>query len=348
MLFGIESDVGSVIMGYVVPDGVTGSSALSVRVDGTEVVSFTAADARPSLVIGGRHQTGACGFTLTEAQIPGLSNITHLEIAERDSGMLIYRRPMPHNISKKLLRLETHMFPLWRLDREIGQFFQHDAVNIDMFGRETTTQLFLIANTPSVYLSGRLLIQNYNYYIDGKFDVIAMLQDPYDEMAERLIVLSNMHNVRLPYLGEREYMSLGPIIEFVQAIRLDDEASLTAAFRDVDENIFNFFNDPLTRQLTANSPHEPPGPNKVAAALELLGSFAIVGQRTHADEFVAACAEYLGVTEQVLPSTPRFSGIAKLAEKLRANSFVGYMLERDRELFSHVAAAFANPQTPAD
>ena len=187
------------------------------------------------------------------------------------------------------------------------------------------------------------MINNYSYYIDGKFDVIALIQDPYEEMAERLIVLSQMHNVKLPHLGDRDYMIMGPMIEFVNNINLNDESSINAAFHDPGEDAYEFFSDPLTRLLTATNPHEPARNNKLALALETLSSFSVLGQRSEPNTFIEACAQFLGLDPQQLPSIPRFPRVAAVAEMLRANQVVGYMLEKDRELYSHVAKAFAAP-----
>ena len=127
-------------------------------------------------------------FRFDPSIVANLRDLADLELFEAETGILIYKRPRPHNIKKKLLRLETHLFPLWTLDNAIAPQFQYFAKGIESHGRETVTQLFLLNNVESVYLSGNILYKNFAYFIEFGFQTFMMLQDPYEELAERLLV----------------------------------------------------------------------------------------------------------------------------------------------------------------
>src|ERR1700721_2840195 len=102
MLFSIEADYGGVVSGYVVPDGFVGSPNIVVRHAGQDVLVRPADELRIALVAAGRHQTGACGYTINEQAAPGLGAMPDLEIYEVETKTLLYRRRQPHHIAKKI------------------------------------------------------------------------------------------------------------------------------------------------------------------------------------------------------------------------------------------------------
>jgi hypothetical protein len=73
MLFNLEADVGDAIILYLVPDSVAGTATIVARSDGKEVLSLAANETCQALVDAGRHQTGECGFRVTEQMLPGLA-----------------------------------------------------------------------------------------------------------------------------------------------------------------------------------------------------------------------------------------------------------------------------------
>jgi hypothetical protein len=91
--------------------------------------------------------------------------------------------------------------------------------------------------------------------------------------------------------------------------------------------------------LTSSTPNEMPGGGAVAAALDLLASFSIVGIRQESDQFRDAVAELMGVDSAMLPSIPRFSKVAPLAQLLQNSKQVDGLLETDLELYHYVNAA---------
>ena len=200
MLFNIEADTGYEIIGYVVPDNFEKTPVLEVKKEGQTLLTFACNQQRYALVTAGRHATGLCGFSITHEMIDDLSSHNSLEIFDVDTGLLIYRRRDPSTVlQRRLLRLETHLFPLWDLDDAVGSRFQIFHKGIERLGRETTTQAFHLDNIPSLYISGRIAIRPYENLITDRFASIFIMSDPYYELAERLYILKNVGTVENYY-----------------------------------------------------------------------------------------------------------------------------------------------------
>jgi hypothetical protein len=340
MLFSIEEDTGERIAGYIVPDGYSDVPTIRVCNKGKELYKFLANEKREALVHAGRHETGQCGFSIDTSVLPNIRDLVDLELFEADSDILVYRRPQPHNIKKKLLRLETHLFPLWTLDDAIAPQFQYFAKGIENLGRETVTQLFLLNRVESVYLSGKILYKNYGYYIESGFQTLVILQDPYAELAERLLVLSKIRQIGTAHLGIRESVALEPAMDFAETLPTRDEKALRRALRKMPENVTTLLANPLVRQLAAASPDEMPSGAAVAAGLDILANSALVGLRHEPGKFLQGFAELLEIEADLLPRLPQFATVAPLAQLLRNSGEVDRILEKDIELYHYVEAAF--------
>ena len=346
MFFNIEYDTGSALAGYVFADGVNGSVDLVLRANGQDIYEFTASEPREALVHSGRHSTGSCGFYVSDQHVNGLQDIYELEIRKRDDDMLIYRRHLSTFVQKKILRLETQMIPQWRVDRYFEDKFQYYMSNIENYGRETTTQLFMLNGVNSQYISGRILFRNYAHYAEDKFDCIALIQDPYEELAERIFVFHQLKTASLPHLAAREGTSFAPAIEFIENINLNDEKSVVASFKSIPDDVAAILSDPLVRQLTTATPGEAIARNGTSAALDVLSSFAVMGLRDESETYLEACAELIGVNYSELPPVPKFSQVKQLADTLRMSKQAGYLIEKDRELYQLVVSAFKKAEQP--
>jgi len=340
MLFNVEVDSGDAIILYVVPDNVSGVATVVARSDGQSIFSTPANEFRQALVDAGRHQTGECGFRIHEGALPGLSAISDLELYDADTALLLYRRPRSHFTQRKLLRIETHLFPLWRIDEAMKSKFQYYSRGIDALGRETTTQMFLLNNIRSVYLSGRILFNNYRHYVDSNFDTIFIMHHPLEEMAERLLLLSQINSAPIDTLGMRDSMSLQPTIAFAQALPFHDEDAMRKAVQKMPSNVAQALSNPIVRQLTSRTPDEMPSGRAVSMALDHLASFAIVGLRRRPETVVDAIAEWIGVSSRELPALNKIPRVAAVARMLKRGRVAEILLEKDLELYEHIAAAF--------
>lgn len=339
MLFNLEMDEGARIIGYIVPDGYSTIPKLRVSSGGNVLADMEANEFRAALVAAGRHETGRCGFMLDETIIPGLGGMADLEVREAESGILIYRRCPPGAIKRKLLRIETHLLPLWRLDKALSGHFHYAAERIENFGRETVAQLFLLNGVESVFASGSIYYKNFSYQIEDNFDVALIAQDPFEELAERLLILKRIKTAGLNLLGQRERISLAPLIGFVEDLDLNDPKALKRAFRSLPGELTGLIANPLVRQLTTSGPDEMPKGRAIAAALDVLSSFKTVAMRSdpvHASESIAAV---LGLDAEQVPEPGQFAVVPPLAEVLRQTKALDSLLEMDMELHYYLTEA---------
>ncbi len=344
MLFNLESDSGSRITGYLVPDAFSAVPTLRVVVGDRDVLTFEANEVREALVGAGRHETGKCGFSIDTEMLPELKKLGDLELYDAETGILVYRRPKPQFVKKKILRLETHLFPLWHLDETLKPHFQYFAKGIENFGNETATQLFLLNQVGSVFLSGRILYKNYAYYIENGFSTLFLMQDPYAELAERLLVLSKIWRFGGEHFGLRDAMGMAAALTYAEELLSDDDVtqdakSLRRMLRRMSTEVASVLSNPVVRELTVSTPGEMPGRNSVAAALDLLSSAAVVGLRSESDLFLSAVSEFLGLPGTQLPPLPQFGKVPPFASLLKETGQVDGMLEKDLELYDHVLNA---------
>jgi hypothetical protein len=345
MLFNIEVDEGTRIVGYLVPDAFSGSPSLRITDGHKDLLTLRCSEERAALVAAGRHQDGRCGFTIDDSIVANLAQQTALEIYDEATNLLIYRRRPPSQVTqRRILRLETHLLPLWRLDNAVEKKFQFFHKGIERPGRETTTQLFLLNNSSSLYLSGRLIFKAYDNYINESFNCVALLRDPYEEMAERLLTLKHARDFGRELLGERDFIALGPAIAFAETIE-NDKKVLHRAFANMPKAVIANLANPLTRQLAARSPDEIPTKGAVATALSTLSSFTVLGLRECQDVFLVQLADLVGLPPDALPMVSNFTETAELSGLLKEVPEAALLIEQDLEVYHHVESAIRRALT---
>lgn len=341
MLFNIEHDFGSEIIGYVVPDGFTGQSSVRVMRRGEELLTKKTDSVRAALVAAGRHETGLCGFAIGEADVPGLAEMADLEIRDVDTDVIIYRRYDPDAIvQQKIFRLETHLFPASRIDRALQPRFQFYFPSIDRFGLETTHQMFLMNNTESVYVSGRVAYRSVEYYLDQGYTSVAVVQEPHEELAERLLLLRLLGDNHAGVLGLRDSVAFEAVKAFASSLPIESDKGLARAFRDVEPEVANMLSDPLVRQLTTRLQDEVLKPSSISQALGVLSSFRVVGVRHRAELFSEALVDALSLHEGEVPVNEPIPAARALGARLRTMPAVERLIEHDVALFHFLSEAF--------
>jgi hypothetical protein len=191
-------------------------------------------------------------------------------------------------------------------------------------------------------VSGRLLYKNYEFFLSKGIKTIAMMRDPFDELAERLIMLKKIGPHAEDLLGARDAVTFEPVIEALADHPVLDETFCKRFFRRMGEHEFVALSNPLVRQLTSTLPQDMPDHASVANALNALSSFEIVGLRSEGAEFIAAVTELLGLPNGALPElAEEIQGVRELGERLRSVAVVESLLEKDLELFTHLTNAFS-------
>lgn len=348
MLFNRETDTGDRITGYVVPDGYSTIPRIRVLSDGNILLVMDANESRPALLESQRHETGLCGFCIDTTMIPDLASRQSIEIRDEESGLLIYRRPRPTDIARRLVRIETDLMPSWRLDNKLMPLFQYSLARADMYGRETATQLFHLHQVQSAFLSGRLLYRNYSTLIEEKYAVIAIIRDPFEQMAERLLVLSKIRGQSTRYISDRDFSYFEPTIAFAESLAFGNMKELKRTIGQMSAEVAATLANPLVRQLTTGTPTDMPEGGAVASALDILSTFALIGLRRDSNTFLRGVEELLDLSPHSLAPLPEYGAVTKLAEMLRATRLVTGLIDKDLELYHYLSESFRKLEQSAD
>jgi hypothetical protein len=341
MLFMVWSDTGSCIRAYCVPDSFSTQSSLNIFVDGTLIKTIAPNEINEHVLNSGRHQTGHVGFTIDETILTGLSNFSDLEIRDVDTDILVYRRPPAHPvILKNIFRLETHLLPLSRLDQVFKDRFRFWYERMDRFAAETARQILSFDGFGSCYSSGRILYNNYRLYIEDKHKVAMLMRDPYDELAERLLIFSQLGPNAARLLGDRDALVFGPAQTLVAQCRTFSEGELRQILNKADPDVLNILSNPITRQLTCATPGGMPDRGSLAKSLQVISGFDLVGLRNESRHFTDAFAELLEVNSANIPNASEFPRVVEIGKNLRAIRWLEALVEKDLELFYHVKAAY--------
>ncbi|TXI01866.1 MAG: hypothetical protein E6Q76_16445 [Rhizobium sp.] len=346
MLFNLEYDRGTVLEGYLIPDGFSDLPSIRVSDADGDLMILPCDQIKQAVVDSGRHETGHVGFKLDTKIIPDLASRSTLMIHDAKSGLLIYRRPQVAKVVPlKVVRLETQLLPMVKFDYYCGRQFQYELSSVERFGHETALQAFHLNAIQSIYISGRLLMRNYEEFLDKGFKAFVLLTDPYYEMALRIFLLKRMAKSQISFFGDRDRIILAPAAEHFADIDLASEAALKMALKKASQNVRNVLVSPVTRQLVTTTPEQPVTRGDVAAAIDLLSRFAIVGHDTDSITFQNAIGELLGISIEDLPLHTRHSALEEIAARLRSLHIAELMLEEDL-IFDHYVREAMRPTTP--
>lgn len=346
MLFGVDSDSGTEIRLYLIPDSGGSTPTIVVANDGVDLLRLPSNQLRQEIADFGRHATGQCGFVVDTTLLPDLASYANLEIREPDNQIILYRRPRADFRQTRLFRLETHLLPLWRFDEALSGYFQYWMKGIDRYGRETANQSFNLINTESVYSSGRMYMRTVEKFIARGLKAVALVRDPYDELAERLIILRNVGEQRTDLLGARDAMLYEETIAALAELAVFDQQSCRRFFRRAPQDVVATLSSPLVRQLTLTNPTEAPPASCVGISLQMLSQFTVLGLRSDAEDFSRAVAELLDIEPAHLPVMREFGKVSQLGNLLREIREVESVLEQDLELYHQLKQAFGAAATP--
>jgi hypothetical protein len=334
LLFNIEFDHGDMIEGYLIPDGFSEQARIKVIGAEGELATLPCSVVKEAVLHSGRHESGLVGFRLDENVIPDIRSQDRLAIYDDKTGLLVYRRPPPDRANFKLLRLEMQLLPMNKLDQVCSSRFQYNLASAERFGHETVLQAFHLHAVESIYISGRLLLRNYEEFLDKGFQVVAVLPDPYYEMATRIFILKRLLNTNISFIGDRDRLILSPAADYFKDINLDDESALKKALKKAPPKVRNVLTSPFVRQLVCTYPEQAITRRDVAPAIDILSRFTIVGHSDNSRHFQSALGELLSISPDDLPVLPYHQMLIEIADKLRNLTIAELMLEEDL-IFAH-------------
>ena len=342
MLFNVEVDKGDVIRGYLVPDGFSEQPSIRIVVEGRPDIVCDCDGIRDAVVASGRHETGLIGFNIDRGVIRDLPRLRHLSIYDHKTGLLVYRRiPAKGLINKRMLRLETQLIPFSKLDGMLDPHFQYAIRGVEAFGHETAMQAFHLNALKSIYISGRLLIRNYEEFLEKGFEVIGQIADPYEEMAERLLLFKRFGSLPRGLLGDRDRIIFAPAAEHFSSVDLRSPKVLKRSLQTAEEQVQRALHSPLTRQLVATHPDFMATRLSVAPAMDMLSRFTVVGLKDRPDSFIDPLAEFLNLPASSVPTPSVYPAAKELASILRGIPAAERLIEFDLILYHFAKQAIA-------
>ena len=340
MLFNIERDNGQVIEGYLVPDGFSEQPWIEVFGNEGLLAELPCDRVKISIVEANRHETGLIGFLLDDTVIRDIKDRDFLLIRDKKTKILIYRRAREASlITQKILRLETQLLPQIGIDRELSRHFQYYINSAEHYGDETVQQVFHLDQVKSIYMSGRLLIKNYTSFLNRDFKVFALLQDPYYEMAERLIFFAKHKQLNLDFLATRDRLLLSPLMSYFSEFSFQDEATISKKIKQIPVDYRKLLRSPVVRQLTTADPNGEVSYGSVSAALDLLSRMEFIGTRSKLNDFEAAMSTYFDQDDLGTGASRPNSKIQWLADILSNIPSIQNLLEEDLILFHYCNTA---------
>lgn len=285
MLWNFDEDAGSYLFGWLALENRSREPALVVVIDGRTRRRVVANFERVDLKAVGWHETGMCGFLIDREVCPELSPERDVEIFEEETNTLVFRRASDAVLPVRLFHLETQTFPVYALDSSASPFVQMKYDSAELIGEETLTNIIKIVFCQSLMVSGGI---NYRRYVshlrEHGYHCSVLLSDPLREIAGRLIQIQ-MLAANDAGQGWRR-MGQGDLIEAFRGVDLRRPAALAGAFRKLSDEAFFSLADPTTRKLVSMTPQDPVEDHHVAAALDTLAEFDIIGFDSDLNRFV--------------------------------------------------------------
>jgi len=342
MYFSIDADEGRAISGWIVLDNPTAAPRLTLVIPDRPEITIEAHNHRPDIQEIGIHLTGHVGFCIDEAIVPDLAAIDDVSLLESESRLLIFRRPRPHHLERKVYIFDASVMPQSGLLRELTHFFTNYYFHSERLSLET--MLIVINNhfCSSTVLYGRSNFNRYVSYLNNAgFLRAALLHEPFTELAERLLTLKLIANRRLPHTESISGLDRG--LSFAQELALNDERAMLQAFRRLDPDQRDLFSNPMTR-LFGCDVDDPPQRRHVSVALENLASMDVVGLRSEFPLFRQMLAGALGADVGGGDRPAALSVVTELAHKLSRIGVVEDMLEGDRQLYEFARNAMRSAE----
>lgn len=342
MLFNIDSDHGSRIEGWIMPDNPSVTPTVQVVIDGEAVATVKAQILRPLLREQGLHETGVCGFLLDGRNITGLAVADDIEIYDSDTNVRIYRRrPLTAKIEAKLFRLETQVLRNAVFNEALEPLFHMAFTKLEALPEETAKSILGLPFTASNYVTGRVHFRVFDALLrDRGFKPCVVLRDPLEELAEQLLLLRWASARPKQALKGVLHESMLGLVEMIDPNMSTEVGQLESWLMRLSARARHPLTDPLTRLLTCLSPDDRAVPHAAADALDSLADFAAVGFRADIEGFSLHLEAALDseLPRWTLPETA--SRVVELAAQLGRLEIVRQMLATDLEVYAAAQEAW--------
>jgi hypothetical protein len=335
MFFNIDVDNGSVIRGWLAPDNPSATPRILVRAQGYNDFEIEATIQRNDVLNLGVHSTGMVGFEVNETIIPELAKIENIEFFESESRTPIFRRYLPgRHIERNLFLFDCSVRPLEPVLAAARSKFVLNYPASERYAFETMLVILNNKSAKSIFVTGRTSYVRYAHYLENaNFTSVALLGDPFEELAQRLLLLNLIQKSDASHLVSLFFSGIAPLADFARDLPLDDNKALLQRFRQATDAQREALASPMTRMFGCGV-NENPERRHVATALENLASMNLVGVRGQFPAFASLLAGIIGVDIIGDFDPVAHPTIRTLADRLSGISLVSDLLEDDIALYS--------------
>ncbi|MDR3461021.1 MAG: hypothetical protein P4L76_01750 [Beijerinckiaceae bacterium] len=342
MFFNIDADEGGSIRGWLALDNPSAIPVLIIVIPDREEIRLEANILRSDIRELGIHSTGQVGFNVTADLVPDLDQIDEITIVEAETRLPMFRRfQIDKHIEKKLFLFDCSVMPQRLLLSALLKHFTLSYVNAERFPLETMLVVINNSFSKSLLMVGR---SNFNRYAsllnNAGYVRAALLRDPFEELAERLLFLRILSKPETSNLSAMYTTGIESLAAFARGLPLDDQKALTSAFRAVTVEQRQALMSPMTRVFGCDF-DESPHRRHLPLALENLATMDVVGTRARFGAFKDLLTGVLGANVLGDSSPTNFAPIQTLAASLSRIGIVADLLEHDLELYSYVNDAVA-------
>lgn len=335
MFFNIDADTGRSISGWLAPDNPSATPRLVIVIPGRADIEVEAGLPRPDVRELGIHSTGLIGFSIGASLIPDLHTLDDVTLLEAQTGMPIYRRfQIGRHLERKLMLFDASLMPQRRILASMGARF---ALNYPSSERNSLETMIVLINNhmaKSALISGRSNFNRYSgYLVNAGYMRAAILRDPFEELAERIMFLHLLTKSEAAHLAPNFVTGVEPLVDFARDLPLSDHRALLLAFRRLNDDQKLALNSPMVRMLGCNV-EETPERRNVSIALDNLASMELVGSRARYEVFNAMLTQLLGADLLGDERPTSFTTVKELAGSLSRIGLVADLLEHDLALYT--------------
>jgi hypothetical protein len=314
MFFHIDSDRGDYIYGWILPENPSAEPHVIAYADGRQV-RIAPTLVHSDMVAAGDHDTGLCGFEVTERDLPGLKAAADVKIIDEATGITIYVRPKPRSyIEDKLFLFELREAQNSYCAHVFADAFHLSFPGIDEFPQDTRNACIRVKYTTSLFVSGAVCIRADEPFLrEYDFKMAAVLADPCELLFDMFMPPSAAADPSAPLRLAEMVSKLNPSARML-------------------------LSDPLTRRLALTYIDDEMERDVVAQALETLAAFDAVGIESSLPEFATLAAAVCGGDPGLLIPTRQHRPLG-VSEMMREQPAIRALIGRDIEIYDAVADA---------
>jgi hypothetical protein len=191
----------------------------------------------------------------------------------------------------------------------------------------------------SVLITGRPnFTRQYGLLRNAGYLIAAVLRDPYEELAERLIFINLLATSKASHLLPQFVSDVPALVDFARDLSFADQKALVTKFRAATREQRDAMSSPMTRVFGCGI-GELPEHRHVSSALDNLGTVDAVGVRGRFADFRSVLSNVLGADVIGQDELEIFDKVREARDVLSQIGVVSDLLESDLSLYSYASEA---------